>query len=215
MTEQKKELKKLVDDLLNLDYKSNTFLNKKHEINVKSFLLSKNFRQIIKISSKGKKRDLQTLEWRSYNSLSYNESFKNEKWFIEQPFGSRQSPDFIICLNGLIVFLECKSSEKDKITWNSGFPRVNVLYIFTSQKYNYSTLFFGQSTEILEKNPNFEKEYDDLDKKYKEEMSNIFSNMFDTENFSFYMRRMLNDGTHYCDENQRNYFYKELSNILS
>lgn len=215
MNEQKKELKKLVDELLNLDYKSNTFLNKNHEINIKAFLLSHDFKEVKKIANKSKKKDIQTLEWRSFKSLSYNDNFKNEKWFIEQPFGSQQSPDFIICINGLILFLECKSSENDKITWNSGIPRNNFLYVFTSKKFNYSTLFFGQSTEILEKNPFFEKDYDDFDRRYKEEMSNIFDKMFDTDNFSFYMRRMLNDGTHYSDEIQRKYFYDKLSIILS
>ena len=71
--------------------------------------------------------------------------------FIEQPFGSQSSPDFIIKVSkDFVIFLEAKSSTTTAPTYNSGGVKRNYLYVFCSQKTNSTTLFLGESIITLE-----------------------------------------------------------------
>ena len=66
--------------------------------------------------------------------------------FIEQPFGTHQSPDFIVKVSpSIILFLEAKSSETTHPTYNSGTIEPNFIYIFCSKKTNQTTIFKGES----------------------------------------------------------------------
>ena len=66
--------------------------------------------------------------------------------FIEQPFGTHQSPDFIVKVSpSIILFLEAKSSETTHPTYNSGTIEPHFIYIFCSKKTNQTTIYKGES----------------------------------------------------------------------
>jgi NADPH:quinone reductase-like Zn-dependent oxidoreductase len=64
--------------------------------------------------------------------------------YVYQPNGSQASPDFRVTLpNGRVVDIECKSSNNTHPTYNGGLPKKGVAYIFSSNKYNETTIFFA------------------------------------------------------------------------
>lgn len=64
--------------------------------------------------------------------------------YVWQPNGPQQSPDFRVTLpNGRVVDIECKSSKQAYPTYNGGLPKENVIYIFSSKKYDQTTIFFA------------------------------------------------------------------------
>lgn len=185
----------LIKKLFDLEYKSNTFADKKHENRVRDTIESLGIKKtkdssIIKIL-KDKK-----------NINKFVGELVDVVVYIEQPFGSQKSPDFIICFYGHIIWVECKSG-KNRISWNSGYPQENVLYVFSSKKTNNTTVFLGSQTEIYIENKKFEERYNQFDKKNKESSKEEFENIFKSENFSFYSRRMLIDKTDYSNQELR------------
>ena len=65
--------------------------------------------------------------------------------YVWQPCGSQSFPDFIVSdANGIVHYIECKSSKDDKITWNSGFPKDKAIYIHSSGKHNKQSLVMGE-----------------------------------------------------------------------
>jgi hypothetical protein len=65
--------------------------------------------------------------------------------FISQPCGSQNFPDFLICdYSGKFVIIEAKSGNGVCPAWNGGLPKKDAIYIFSSGKYNKTTVFLGQ-----------------------------------------------------------------------
>ena len=64
--------------------------------------------------------------------------------YVAQPNGIQASPDFRVTLkNGKTVDIECKSSKQTYPTYNGGLPKKGVVYIFSSKRYNETTIFFA------------------------------------------------------------------------
>ena len=64
--------------------------------------------------------------------------------YIAQPNGIQASPDFRVTLpTGKTVDIECKSSKQTYPTYNGGLPKEGVVYIFSSKRYNETTIFFA------------------------------------------------------------------------
>ena len=61
-----------------------------------------------------------------------------------QPNGIQNSPDFRVHFEGKTYDIECKSSKQAHPTYNGGLPKVGVIYIFSSKKYNETTIFFAE-----------------------------------------------------------------------
>jgi len=200
-------ISKLITDIYNLQFTSNTFAEKKHENSVKDIFVNNKMIEIQKSDSRFK-----FLKDRE-NSTKVIEELKGSFIFIEQPFGSQAAPDFIICVDGYVLWIECKSG-KNTLTWNTGYPKEGVLFVFSSKNKNTTTIFFGQSSEILSKNPTFETQYVIFDKKLKQLSKESFGGEFDTDNFSFFMRKMLNDKTKYSDPAIRLDYYNKAKTIL-
>lgn len=197
----------LINKLYNVEFTTNTFADKKHENRVRNIIESfgikkTNDSSIIKIL-KNKK-----------NINKIVDELVDIFVYIEQPFGSQKSPDFIICFFGHIIWIECKSGKK-RITWNTGYPRENVLYVFSSKKTNKTTVFLGSQTELLIENENFEERYDGIDKELKETSKERFNNEFKSKNCSLYFRRMLDDKTNYSDPELREHLYKKTLEVFS
>jgi len=109
-----------------------------HEDAVEDILINRGLVEVINHKSEGflKVRDL----WLKDPSKCYMEN----NTFISQPCGTQNSPDFIVKVNDRVYFLECKSSKKLHPTFNSGMPRKEYIYIFSSAKPNSTTLFRGE-----------------------------------------------------------------------
>jgi len=68
-------------------------------------------------------------------------------WFVEQPLGSQNTPDFLISdEDGNLFYLELKSSKEEKITWNGGYPKDNFIYLFSTGKHDSQTVFMGSDS---------------------------------------------------------------------
>ena len=197
----------LIKKLYDLNFKTNTFADKKHEKLVKK--LFKSFGMI-------KADDVETIKiLKDENNINkVVDELVGKCIFIEQPFGSQNSPDFIVCINGFILWIECKSG-KNTITWNSGYPREEFLYVYSCKKKNTTTVFLGSLTDLWEENPNFGERYNNFDKKNKESSKEKFNDEFKTKNYYFYSRRMLIDITKYSSTEIRDDFYKRTLEVFS
>lgn len=93
--------------------------------------------------------------------------------FVFQPCGQNDSPDFIMKVDGKTVFIECKSVKGGSKApmYNSGIPKDNYIYVFTAERYNKTTIYFGRDVCPLEDYKLMQKlirEHRELDEKYNE-----------------------------------------------
>ena len=73
-----------------------------------------------------------------------------------QPNGIQASPDFRVKLSdGKTVDIECKSSKQTYPTYNGGLPKEGVIYIFSSKRYNETTIFFADDVVSPKKRQQF------------------------------------------------------------
>lgn len=197
----------LINKIYELNFTTNTFADKKHENLVKETIKSLGITET---------KDLEIIKILkdTNNKNKIIDELVGNLVFVEQPFGSQKSPDFIVCIDGFIIWIECKSG-KNKITWNTGYPTKDTLYVFSCKKKDTTTIFLGSLTEIWENNPNFEKDYNIFDKEMKKLTKKLFGDKFKTTNFDFYMRRMLNDKTKYSNPDVRTNFYQKTLDVFS
>lgn len=102
-----------------------------------------------------------------------------EGTFLFQPCGQNDSPDFIVKVNGKAYFLECKSVKglTKAPMYNSGVPKAGYIYIFTAERYNETTIYFGQDVCPPEDYNNFQElieEHRKLDERYNKRFINNF-----------------------------------------
>lgn len=71
----------------------------------------------------------------------FYEQFRDGVYYMREPFGSQQSPDFIVFYYGFCFFIECKSSKNEKIMWNCAISRRNWIYIVRAK--DHRGLFLG------------------------------------------------------------------------
>lgn len=81
--------------------------------------------------------------------------------FVRQPCGSQNFPDFLLCdASGRFVLMEAKSGRGVVPAWNDSLVKDDAIYIFSSGKYNETTVFLGR---------------DVLDRARKDFMQNLYS----------------------------------------
>ena len=105
--------------------------------------------------------------------------------FIPQPFGSQMTPDFIVVIDGWVLYVEMKRTKGKKISWNTGFPKNDYLYIFDSGKLG-RIIFFGDHHPVYGGKENY---YNSI----VDEVKSFAKSKFDSTPFDFYMRKMIND----------------------
>ena len=109
--------------------------------------------------------------------------------YVAQPNGIQASPDFRVTLkNGKSVDIECKSSKQTFPTYNGGLPKKGVVYIFSSKRYNETTVFFADDIVTDKKRKqlaNLVEELGSVVKIYQEDPE-----WKDTRGFDFYIRNM-------------------------
>lgn len=102
--------------------------------------------------------------------------------FVSQPCGSQSFPDFIVSdETGKVFYIECKSSQQDKITWNSGKPKAAGIYIVSSGRHDAQTIVKGDHfwteeetsllAECFQKMKVIQKEYGSLLKQMNSKLS--------------------------------------------
>lgn len=197
----------LINKLYNLVFTTNTFADKKHEDSVENILKDLSLNQIDDVR-------LVTILRNGAHKNKIVKELVGISGYLTQPFGSQNPPDFIVLIDGFVLWIECKSG-KSTITWNTGYPTKDTLYVFSCKKRNTTTIFFGQLSEIQEKNENFEIQYREIISRYREELGKKFDESFITDNFDLYLRPMLNDKTKYSNPFYREMFYRRTLEIFS
>ena len=99
--------------------------------------------------------------------------------FVFQPCGKNDSPDFIVKLNGRAYFIECKSVKgaSKAPMYNSGIPKSGYIYVFTAERYNETTIYFGKDVCPPQDYDKFQKLIEDH-RKLDEQLNKIFINNF-------------------------------------
>ena len=116
---------------------------------------------------------------------------KHEFNYIAQPNGTQASPDFRVTLDsGRTVDIECKSSKQTYPTYNGGLPKKGVVYIFSSKKYNETTVFFADDIVSDTKRDLYRRLILDLNEKLKE-YQDCEDWREDKRGFDFYIRNMF------------------------
>jgi len=161
---------------------SNKFKDKEHETQFANILKESGFEKVDAKSDFG-------IEIKSHDSLVFVSEYRNKFLFIDQPFGSQKTPDFIVVIDGWVLYVELKRNKGKKITWNTGYPRNNYLYIYDSGKLG-RIMFFGDH----------HLEYGEMDDDYLSNLTKwkkMSKEMWDKTSFDFYPRQMLNDRGEY------------------
>jgi hypothetical protein len=151
----------------------------------------------------------------------------NLDFYIEQPLGSQNTPDFVVCYRGVINYIELKSSAKEKITWNGGYPHDGYIYLFSTGIHDAQTVFLGEDAwpadvkeELLsfalsqkERTDNFNQTIG-LPKTIQTFWTKIKSffgiqereQTKSTSKQSYYTRNMFNDNEKYYSREDREYY---------
>ena len=105
-----------------------------------------------------------------------------------QPNGIQASPDFRVKLSdGKTVDIECKSSKQTYPTYNGGLPKEGVIYIFSSKRYNETTIFFADDVVSPKKRQQFANLVEELNSVLKiHQMDEEWQE--DSRGFDFYIR---------------------------
>jgi len=107
------------------------------------------FKEVLELSYKSNSQD-NPLHENQVEDLLIKHGFD----YVAQPNGIQASPDFRVTLkNGKTVDIECKSSKQTYPTYNGGLPKEGVVYIFSSKRYNETTVFFAEDI-VTEKKRN-------------------------------------------------------------
>jgi hypothetical protein len=150
------ELKKisLMDETM--ESYENTFGKKSSEEYIKKHLIDigyieKKNQNIIERDKKHRKTKIYhyTIN-KTIKGFTFNEEYKNDKFFMYQPFGSQGSPDFLICIFGFICLLEDKGTTKTSIMWNGHNPKRDYLYFISQNTKHYLTFSFYRERKNVE-----------------------------------------------------------------
>ncbi|MCR8679639.1 MULTISPECIES: hypothetical protein [Campylobacter] len=147
---------------------------------IKPKILSKNDTQILK------------------NSIYLNNTNRKDyaNFFIWQPYGSQNFPDFLVFCQNYIFAIETKFSSKtsNKPMWNSNIPKENSIYVFASYQQRDLTFFLGH--DVIEKKEREEllilwqktdEEYNKWTKSFRDKINaGKFSNEY---GFTTYIRK--------------------------
>ena len=181
--------KQILTDIAKMPYYKNcsacsglTTAPANHEIAIEHVFNSYNMFQFNGI--KLKKKDKQDLNYVLETMPNFT--------YISQPFGSQDSPDFIIKdENGIILCIEAKSSTTLYPLYNSGGINPHYIYVFCSEKSNQTVIYKGsdiineQQHRLITEHIELQRQQDiELNKKLAELDSN-------NRGVSYYTRPMI------------------------
>lgn len=108
--------------------------------------------------------------------------------YIAQPNGIQASPDFLVNYKGKEYPIECKSAKGHYPVYNGGLPKKGVIYVFSSKKYNKTTVFRSEDIVTDEKRKLYEDMLDEM--KAVHEKYKSMEGWDDNRGFDFYIRAM-------------------------
>ena len=110
--------------------------------------------------------------------------------YESQPNGIQNSPDFRVILDdSRTVDIECKSSKQTYPTYNGGLPKKGVVYIFSSKKYDDTTVFFAEDVVTDKKREQLSNLVEEINSIVKiHQMDEEWEN--DLRGFDYYPRNM-------------------------
>lgn len=170
-------MKKIMRDILNMPYYRNHQAVSGHVHNVschedavRDVFLGNNLSEIVRKVSKSQ-RD----KWLS-NPASCDMA---NGTFVCQPCGKNDSPDFIVKTENRAYFIECKSAKGNTKApmYNSGIPKEGYIYVFTAERYDRTTIYFGEDVCPPKDYIIFQKlisEHRKLDAKYNSKFNNNY-----------------------------------------
>ena len=107
-----------------------------------------------------------------------------------QPNGIQNSPDFRVFKDdGTTVDIECKSSKQAYPTYNGGLPKKGVVYVFSSKKYDATTIYFAEDV-VSDAKRDLYAEYLEKQSALLEEYRAMEEWKDDDRGFDFYNRAM-------------------------
>lgn len=126
-----------------------------------------------------------------------------------QPNGTQNSPDFRVHYNGKTYDIECKSSSQAFPTYNGGLPKQGVIYVFSSKKYNETTIFFADDV-VSDAKRDLYSEFLERQSQLLQEFRVLPEWQNDERGFDFYCRAMYTqsggkDKTDYFTHAKRGY----------
>jgi hypothetical protein len=111
--------------------------------------------------------------------------------YVWQPNGPQNSPDFRVTLdNGKTVDIECKSSKQAHPTYNGGLPKEGTVYVFSSAKYNETTIYFSDDVVSKRKRELFACLIEEL-RAVLDKYQALPEWKEDNRGFDFYIRNMF------------------------
>lgn len=135
-------------------------------------------------------------------------------FFIHQPFGSQQFPDFLIFTDTKIFAVESKYSKQtgSKPTWNSNLPKSSGIYIFGSHGKRDITFFIGE--DILPQNERIilYEFFENTTRKVMEDFQKELNEKYDAKEMSFsrgfnvYIRKAYEQNQNINKEAELDYF---------
>ena len=127
---------KIINQIRHKSTKHVSNQHKKHEKFLEQIILSKGYK-------KSNLKDL-NLTKKKIRNCEYGNHKTATMCYVSQPCGSQSFPDFLVIDKfGDIYYVEAKSSKDDKITWNSGMPHEQAIYIFSSGEHDKQTAVMG------------------------------------------------------------------------
>lgn len=177
-------IEKLIDIILTDEYLycRNSLENLGHEKRIEIILKDVGFEE--KFNKESLKTKLKKRK-EAINQFIIQEQMNNDSkgFYIRHPFGTQNSPDFILIYNNFIQELECKSSLKANIKWNSGYPKENCLYVISSVELKTTTICFGKDFTNDSQRKEIENSFERIKNFVNEENKTL------SGDFSFYPRK--------------------------
>ena len=155
-------------------------------------------KQILDFKQKIKKTILSKKTTNVADNTLYKET-KNDNckdFFISQPYGSQNYPDFLVFTEFKVFSVEIKYSAKKAVRpmWNSNLPKMDGIYFFGCRKLKELTFFRGEDILPSGERESLLKIWEDLEQKkkkwIKEFKASIKSKKFtNSYGFSPYIRK--------------------------
>ena len=197
-----------INEIKNMSYLANSacsltsLTDGKHEESIKKLLISNGFIQYLQ--PKLKDKNIKDIKFTKDMINGSRPSILPIGYFIHQPLGTQNNPDFVIQLTKKsLLSLEGKSSQTAMPMYNSGGVTLNYLYVFASKKINKTVIYMGASiitqiqikllNELIQKQKKLQDEYNLM---LKEADTNF-------RGISYYTRPMITQSG--CKE-KTNYF---------
>ena len=116
-------------------------------------------------------------------SETNNDTYKD--FFVYQPYGTQNYPDFLVFTEFKVFSIEIKYSARKAVRpmWNSNLPKMDGIYFFGCYELQELTFFRGEDVLPSNERESLLRIWDDLEQA-KEQWENEFKAFIETEEFN-------------------------------